>query len=208
MQRVQRFGSLIKLRPEFEERYIILHKHTFPGVLKRIRDSNIRNYSIFLREEMLFSFYEYIGQDHDVDIRQIGKDTITQEWWKLTDPMQEPLTSRKEGEWWASMDEVFFFSKSEFPSAGSRRLAFVTEEGSVQERKIRISESVLIASAIQKLAVYHKDGHLYLYSESIETSGLSQIGTSEGVVERFLSQLSYERQRYQWNGMREVFRTA
>ena len=86
-----RFGSLIKLKPEYEERYIILHKHTFSGVLDRIRKSNIRNYSIFLRAGMLFSFFEYIGNDYDGDIAEIGRDKVTKEWWKLTDPMQEPL---------------------------------------------------------------------------------------------------------------------
>ncbi len=28
-------------------------------------------------------------------------------WWKITDPMQEPFEARREGEWWAEMDEVF-----------------------------------------------------------------------------------------------------
>jgi L-rhamnose mutarotase len=37
-------------RIDSKERYIILHKHTFSGVLKHIHDSNIRNYSIFLQE--------------------------------------------------------------------------------------------------------------------------------------------------------------
>ena len=51
----KRVGSLIKVHPEFEERYIILHKHTFPGVLESIKRSNIRNYSIFLLDGVLFS---------------------------------------------------------------------------------------------------------------------------------------------------------
>ena len=101
-----RVGSLIKLKPEYEERYIILHKHTFPGVLDRIRKSNIRNYSIFLRDGMLFSYWEYIGGEYDGVIEEIGRDDVTKEWWKLTDPMQEPLETRKEGERWASMEEI------------------------------------------------------------------------------------------------------
>ncbi len=36
----KRLGSLIKIRPEYKERYIILHKHVFPEVLDRIRKSN------------------------------------------------------------------------------------------------------------------------------------------------------------------------
>jgi L-rhamnose mutarotase len=106
-----RFGSLIKLKPEYEEQYIILHKHTFPGVLDRIQKSNIRNYSIFLRDGLLFSYFEYIGNDYMGDMAKIGQDPVTQEWWKLTDPMQEPLETRKQGEWWASMEEIFHGGK-------------------------------------------------------------------------------------------------
>jgi L-rhamnose mutarotase len=31
----------------------------------------------------------------------------TQEWWSIMQPMQEPLSTRREGEWWAEMEEVF-----------------------------------------------------------------------------------------------------
>ncbi len=103
----QRYGSLIRLKPEYEERYIILHRHTFPGVLERIRDSNIRNYSIFLRDGMLFSFFEYVGTDYAGDMEKIGADPVTRDWWTLTDPMQVPLETRAEGEWWTNMQEVF-----------------------------------------------------------------------------------------------------
>ncbi len=102
-----RHGSLIKLKPKYEERYVILHKHTISRVLEQIRKSNIRNYSIFLRDGMLFSYFEYTGDDFDADMAKMGDDQTTQEWWKLCAPMQEPLESRKEGEWWASMEEVF-----------------------------------------------------------------------------------------------------
>jgi L-rhamnose mutarotase len=37
----------------------------------------------------------------------MDSDPKTQEWWSVTAPMQEPLPTRNEGEWWASMDEVF-----------------------------------------------------------------------------------------------------
>ena len=78
----KRVGSLIKVRPEFEERYIILHKHTFPGVLDRIRKSNIRNYSIFLLDGILFSYFEYIGNDYDADMKAIA-DPTTKDWWMI-----------------------------------------------------------------------------------------------------------------------------
>ncbi|MNR66947.1 hypothetical protein D3C85_1906870 [compost metagenome] len=34
-------------------------------------------------------------------------DPKTQEWWKLTDPCQEPIESANKGERWAAMEEVF-----------------------------------------------------------------------------------------------------
>ena len=49
-------GSLIGLKEEFAEQYIILHKNTFPSVLGRIAKSNIDNYSIFLLDGFLFGF--------------------------------------------------------------------------------------------------------------------------------------------------------
>ena len=38
---------------------------------------------------------------------EMAKDSVTKAWWKLTDPCQEPLETRADGEWWASMEEVF-----------------------------------------------------------------------------------------------------
>ena len=100
-----RYGSLIKLKSEFEERYIILHRHTFPGVQQRLYDSHIRNFSIFLKDGTLFSYFEYVGDNYSEDMERIAQDAATQDWWKLTGPMQIPLENRENGEWWASMPE-------------------------------------------------------------------------------------------------------
>jgi L-rhamnose mutarotase len=32
---------------------------------------------------------------------------VTQDWWQLTEPCQEPLENRREDEWWAFMENVF-----------------------------------------------------------------------------------------------------
>jgi L-rhamnose mutarotase len=37
----------------------------------------------------------------------MAADPRTQEWWALCMPCQLPLDSRAEGEWWATMEEVF-----------------------------------------------------------------------------------------------------
>lgn len=38
---------------------------------------------------------------------RMAADPVTQEWWAVCMPCQEPLETRKEGEWWADMAEVF-----------------------------------------------------------------------------------------------------
>ena len=104
---MQRYGSVIKLKPEKLEEYQSLHAHVWPEVLGMIRACNIRNYSIYYKDGFLFSYFEYIGDDFSADMKKMAADSKTQEWWKLTDPCQEPLETRKPGEWWASMEEFF-----------------------------------------------------------------------------------------------------
>ena len=104
---MKRYGSVIKLRPEKLEEYKELHANVWPDVLKMIRECNIRNYSIYYKDGFLFSYFEYIGDDYAADMQKMADDPTTQEWWKLTDPCQEPLETRKPGEHWASMEEFF-----------------------------------------------------------------------------------------------------
>jgi L-rhamnose mutarotase len=104
---MKRYGSVIRVRPEKLEEYKRLHAAAWPGVLKMIREANIRNYSIYFRDGMLFSYFEYVGQDFDADMAKIAADPLTQEWWKCTDPCQEPVPTAAPGQWWAPMEEVF-----------------------------------------------------------------------------------------------------
>lgn len=106
---MQRMAYVIGLRPEHIEEYINLHANVWPQVLDRLRASNIMNYSIFLRqpENLMFSYWEYVGTDFAADNEAIAADPLTRQWWTLCGPMQEALPSRKSGEWWAPMEEVF-----------------------------------------------------------------------------------------------------
>lgn len=104
---MQRYGSVVRLRPEREEEYLLLHADAWPGVLAQISRSNITNFSIFLRDGYLFSYYEYVGEDFAADMAAMGADPETQRWWAITDACQERLTDAAEGEQWAPMTEVF-----------------------------------------------------------------------------------------------------
>ena len=109
---MRRYGHVVKVREEKIEEYKRLHTAVWPDVLKTIAASHIRNYTIFLRRLddgffCLFSCFEYHGEDFEADMAKMAADPKTQEWWDLCKPCQEPLESRKEGEWWAEMEEVF-----------------------------------------------------------------------------------------------------
>jgi len=104
---MQRYGSVIKLKPEKLDDYKKLHANAWPEVLHMIQACNIHNYSIYFKDGFLFSYFEYDGEDYEADMQMMAADPNTQAWWKLTDPCQEPLETANPGEWWASMEEFF-----------------------------------------------------------------------------------------------------
>jgi L-rhamnose mutarotase len=106
---MQRMGMVIGIKPAKIAEYKTLHAAVWPQVLARIATSNIRNYSIFLREpeNLLFGYWEYHGDDFQADMAAIAADPLTQRWWAVCGPCQQPLESRAEGEHWAMMGEVF-----------------------------------------------------------------------------------------------------
>lgn len=104
---MKRYGFVIRLDPHAIERYKAYHRDVWPEILDMIRRCNIRNYSIFLKDDYLFGYYEYHGSDHTADMARMASDPKTQEWWSLMMPMQRPIDTRNEGEWWAEMEEVF-----------------------------------------------------------------------------------------------------
>lgn len=104
---MKRYGQVIGIRPEHLEKYKEDHAAVWPEVLKKITECNIRNYSIFHKDNFLFAYFEYVGNDFEADMERMAADPKTQEWWAIMKPMQQPLDTRQSGEWWATMDEVF-----------------------------------------------------------------------------------------------------
>jgi len=107
-----RIGSVTGLKPEKIDYYKELHADTWEGVLKKIKECNIQNYSIYFKKiddkYYLFSYYEYIGNDYKKDMEKIAADSTTQRWWRETDPCQLPLPEAASlGNIWTEMEEVF-----------------------------------------------------------------------------------------------------
>ena len=104
---MKRYGQVIGVKPDKIEEYKKWHAKVWPEILDMITLCNIRNYSIFLKDNLLFAYFEYIGEDFEADMEKMAGDPKTQEWWAIQKPLQDPLGTRKEGEWWADAEEVF-----------------------------------------------------------------------------------------------------
>jgi L-rhamnose mutarotase len=105
----KRFGMVIGLRPERVADYKRLHADVWPGVLDAMRRNGWSDFDIFLKEpeNLLFGTFKFTGTDFAASARAIGADPETQRWLLETDPCQAPFDTRKPGEWWACMENVF-----------------------------------------------------------------------------------------------------
>ena len=105
---VRRFGQVIGLRPERVAEYKSLHNGA--GVRDLLRQANLHNFSIFLKQFddgrcFEFAYFEYTGIDFEADMAWLAAQPDNQAWLALCDAMQLPL----EGETsWAVMEQIFF----------------------------------------------------------------------------------------------------
>ena len=105
---MRRIGMVLGVLADRIDEYRKLHAAVWPEILELLHRHQIRNYSIFLKDETLFAYMEYHGEDFESDIRRLGSYEVMQRWYALCSPCQQPLASRKPGEWWAQMEQVFF----------------------------------------------------------------------------------------------------
>lgn len=104
---MKRYGMMIKLKPDKIEEYMELHAAVWSEVAMAISNSNIKDYSIYLKDETLFSYFEYIGNSYEADMEEMAANPIIQKWWDVCKPCMIPIETREEGEWWANMEEIF-----------------------------------------------------------------------------------------------------
>ncbi len=77
------------------------------GILSMIRACKPCNHSIYHGDGLLFACVERVGDGLEGGTAETAADPKTREWWDIMMPLQEPLDTRAEGEWWATMEEAF-----------------------------------------------------------------------------------------------------
>ena len=110
---MNRLGWVGRLKPDMVQKYVDLHADTWPAVLRRNKDCNLQNYSIFHKklpagEHLLFSYVEYTGSDFAADMERMAADPEVQRWWAECKPCFEQIEDLPPGEVWATMESVFF----------------------------------------------------------------------------------------------------
>ena len=100
-------GMVLGVKPEKLADYKRLHAAVWPEVLAELSAANVRNYTIFHKDELLFGYFEYHGVDLAADFARMNAKPIIKQWYAECAPCQVPLPTRAEGEWWADMENVF-----------------------------------------------------------------------------------------------------
>jgi len=102
-----RIGRIVRLRPECAAEYKRMHAEIWPEVAAAIHEFGIRNYSIYLKGGLLFSYYELAD---GVTLQQVGErwmqNAACARWEALMEPMQQSVDPDFQGTWQV-MDEIF-----------------------------------------------------------------------------------------------------
>ena len=102
-----RYGMAARLRPEKRAEYLELHANAWPGVEAMITECNIRNFTIYVLGDVIFGYFEYVGNDYEADQAKMAADPVTQEWWARTGPCQLPFEPDSDLPNWQIMDEAW-----------------------------------------------------------------------------------------------------
>ena len=104
----RRFGMACRLHPEKREEYLALHSAVWPEVEAWNSAAGIRNFTIFVRGDVLFGYYEYVGDDYEGDQARMAADPLLQRWWALTDACQYGFDAEApQGVQWQELEEIW-----------------------------------------------------------------------------------------------------
>lgn len=107
MKRV--FGQVGKLKKERVEDYVCLHQNVWAGVLEVIGRYGLHNYSIFIHEYMVFSYFEYKGEDYEKDMAEMEENEVMKGWWINTKPCFEAFAISGESKFYHNMKRIFYY---------------------------------------------------------------------------------------------------
>jgi len=60
-----------------------------------IKACNIRNYSIYSKDDYLYAYFKYTRDNFKKDTEKMATDSVTQAWRDVVKPLMEPIETRK-----------------------------------------------------------------------------------------------------------------
>ena len=98
----------VRLKDEKKEFYLKNHQNVWPEVLSELKKIKVKNYSIFLKEDLMFGYLEYDGDNFDLDMAEMSKIDIVDKWTKLMIDCFNPFPNNEDNSSWVMMDEIFY----------------------------------------------------------------------------------------------------
>ena len=103
----ERYAMAVRLKDEKRDFYIKNHANVWPEVLSELKKIKVKNYSIYLKEDFMFGYLEYAGNNLDEDMATMQKIPIVDKWTKLMIDCFNPFPNNENNNSWVMMDEIF-----------------------------------------------------------------------------------------------------
>jgi L-rhamnose mutarotase len=102
---MQRVGMYFSVKPGMEGVYREKHQKVWPAVLEGIQEAGIRNYSIYMKDNELYSYFE-VG-NLDKTMTALAQDIENQKWQQFMAPYMSVSSGVSDGST-IYLDEVFY----------------------------------------------------------------------------------------------------
>ena len=102
---MKRFTLYSQLKPEKVDDYIKLHAEPWPELMTLLEECNIHHYSISVKGNEVFTYYEYTGTDFEGDMRHMDNSAVMQHWWTFSKPC---FLHHDKEHYYDNLNEVFY----------------------------------------------------------------------------------------------------
>lgn len=106
---MKRIGVLTKIKPGMLEKYTKMHAEIWDDVVRIGHEHNTRNFTIFFDERTgyMFSYFEYIGNDYEADMKEKNSKPIIKEWQAMCRECFAPVDDSADGPLQAPLREIW-----------------------------------------------------------------------------------------------------
>ena len=104
----KRYAMAVRLKDEKREFYIKNHANVWPEILDELKKIKVKNYSIFLKDDFMFGYLEYEGDNFNQDMTEMQKIPIVEKWTNLMIDCFNPFPGHEDNNSWVMMDEIFY----------------------------------------------------------------------------------------------------